>query len=251
MDIEQVVAQLRKEQDAISNKNFSEQDKFKIRQLYQNYITLIIREDIHNQLLVKFAEDSNELSTISNGAFSLWSTLSKNEELLHSKIQNSELVQDLLNKGFEHFTLSDLKTVYAPAYEVEHGVILEETNLAISLYEQIESIKKSREDIAFICKTGLTYILGDELLDRYQKYSFTTDGSVSVTPKTTEELQEDYNKANAKIEELYLSEGILDTKTKYIANRMLTELFSYYTKEDINIVNEIMSQTQEKQGMSR
>ena len=44
--------------------------------------------------------------------------------------------------GIEDFTLGDLRTIHAPFYEQEHGVSLTETNLAMGLYEQIESIEQ-------------------------------------------------------------------------------------------------------------
>lgn len=253
-NVELTREKLNKDKDeSENNPRLNEQDKFNIRQLYANYGMLVLYKNTYDILLNKFMEDAKKLRTMDIG-FGLHSELDANIDTLHYMLMNSEVVQWLSEQNNPSFTYSDLRYTYVPYYKSTHNVVLEKTDLMLSLYAQIWALKVCQDDLAYLSETGLKYIIGDELLDRYTKYTFGKDGAVSVTPKTTEQLQVDYNKAKARIEELYSNAGILDSKTKNIANRMLNELFSYYTngyREIDDSINYNIQQDQETQKMSR
>ena len=259
MNIEEIQEEKKKIND---NPNLTNEEKVSRIKVYQTFIESSIQGTKYNEQMIQFVQDANEMVNISGGTYQIEDSLDYNKLALKGNILESELVKDLNEKGIQDFTLSDLKTVYAPNYEQEHGVSLTETNLAMGLYDQIEAIEKTEQKQMEIVSRNLGDLLGKDIISKTNEEStIQSDGKVAVelTDKTEEQLQADYQKAIAKVDELYVNEGILDLQTKNVTTQMLNQLFNYYQngnkKIPMNLVEQIeMSnenqQTYEEQGKS-
>lgn len=253
MSIEQIQIEIQK---IGNNSNLTSEEKISRIKMYQTLLETVIQETKYNEQVYKFIQDASKMENISSGSYQIQDTLDYNKQALRENILESDLVKELNEKGIEDFTLGDLRTVYSATYEQEHGVSLTETNLAMELYSQIETIEKTEQRQMEIVSRNLGDLLGKDIISKTsEKNTIQSNGKavIELTDKTEEQLQADYQKAMAKIDELYVNEGILDLQTKNITTQMLNQLFNYYKtgnkKLPINLVEQIReSQKYEEQG---
>lgn len=243
MNIEQIQAEMQKISD---NPNLTNEEKISRIKIYQTFFESSIQETKYNEQMIQFIQGASEMVNISGGSYQIEDSLEYNKLALKGNILESDLVKELNEKGIEDFTLGDLRTIHAPFYEQEHGVSLTETNLAMGLYEQIESIEKTEQRQMEIVSRNLEELLGKDIVSKTNEIgTIQSDGKavMQLTDKTEEQLQADYKKAMTKIDELYVNEGILDLQTKNATTQMLNQLFTYYKngnkKIPMNLVEQV------------
>ncbi len=244
MDIEQIKLEI---QRISNNSNLSYEEKMSRIQVYQTFIQSSFQEAKYNAQIFQFIHGACEMEYISGGSYQIADTLKYNKLALKGNILESDLVKDLEEKGIMDFTLSDLKTQYSALYELEHGVKIDETNKAIALYDQIETIEKTEQRQMEIISRNLGDLLGRDIVSNtIEKNTIQSDAKakIELINKNEKQLQADYRKSIDKINELYINEGVLDLKTKQVALKMLNQLFSYYTSGNKKIPMDLVNQVE-------
>lgn len=243
MNIEQIQEEMKKINE---NPNLMSEVKITRIRVYQTFIEQTVQEEKYNEEMLEFLQGASEMVRISGGSYQIEAKLDYNKLALKGSILDSDLVKDLNAKGIEDFSLVDLKTLYSPLYEQEHDVDMTETNLAMSLYSQVEDIEKTEQRQMEIISRNLGELLGKDIVSKTnEKGVIQRDGKtvVELTDKSEEQLEADYHTAMSKIDELYVNEGILDLPTKKVATQMLSQLFNYYKngnkKVPINVVEQM------------
>ena len=241
MSIEQIKEEI---SNINNNTNLTNQEKVDRIKVYQTLIESMIQESNYDENLLEFINLGKELADMSNGVYQIQESLDDNKISLKGHILDSELVQDLKNKGIDEYTLSDLKTVYLPDYEVEHNTKLYETSVAINLYEQVERLESIERKEMEIIARNLKDIVGKDLISRVNENgSIGRDGvTINQSDKSIDQLKDDYTKALKKIDELYVNEGLLDLKSKNAVVFMLNKLFDYYKNGNKKISPDMINQ---------
>lgn len=199
----------------------------------------IIREKSYDSYVEKYKKELEKLIQI--GDFQILPEYNLTDIQIEVKnyVLGSKLHKYLLNNKMEINKFEEI-VEYHKLLQIEE----EDVDLAISLYETIESLRKEEKQIIKIMEYGLANIIGLEVISHYNQ-TVIIDGNIGHIRKierTYEELESNHTKA-LSIAEQY---GFLLGSVLYdYTIEMVNQVFRYYKKGNKKIEINIKQKVKE------
>lgn len=246
MDLEQIKKDII---ECNNNNALNNEAKIVRLKILQTAIEKLNHDKKYKDNMAKFIEDGQELTLLSDNVYQIEESIELNKISLKGYILESDLCKDLEEQGVENYTLNDLK-IYLDKYKA-NGINMLEIEKAISLYENIENIESLENEGINSLARNLGDIFGKKLLSKYNETIETkNDGEIIINhiSKTREQYENDQKKVLEKIDELYVSDGILDRNAKQYATEMVNQVFNYYKNGNKKIEFQIAKEKGSQEG---
>ena len=194
-----------------------------IKSLYKENTIIDIE---YGKLILSYMFTGAEIEQLTDNFFIMQNDVLINKEILRNMILNSDLCKNL-NKKDISYTLSDIKSYLVNYSNIGEKILLEKIIEEFKLSEKIENLEQKHI-------TLLSHKLGKILKKEFSKYNekriIDKNGTASVLliPKTSHELEYDYENVLDNIEELYFNDSLINRENYMRLKEMINKLFSNY-----------------------
>ena len=227
MELQKIHEEMKKINE--SDKLTSEEKKARLK-VYEGYIFKCSKEREYQESLISTLKMASDMVIKSNGSYQIQDTIEFNKIALKGHIIDSDDYKELLRRANnKDITRDDIRVAYLE--NDKSHVKNQDINGALILYEKFEDLEEIEQAKMFRICNCLNDLIGKDIVSNYKEENIINeDGKaiIRMTNKTEDELKANYNKAMARIDELYVNEGILDIQTKNLSMEMINELFNYY-----------------------
>ncbi len=180
--------------------------------ILEAYIEVDKIQDSINNKIFQFVTQALELVNLSEDLFQIEKTIKLNKISLKDYILNSSCCTLLAENSISNYSLEELKQ-YLSHYQQQFGEDGFAYNLALALYELLESIEKLTDE-----KVALEISKLSELTPLINKIQ-------NIDASEYEEL---YNQLKKELNNNYLNQNLIDNKSLEICIQFINDIFNYF-----------------------